>query len=104
MPKPIPNRRGRLVERGWTCERFMPGRLFSASELPSIKPGLSKFHNDTAGIVQRPGFASSTDLLRKAQGGNVDFSRMPNAVVEAWRAAWAGQSTGVQAAIHGDLS
>ena len=63
---------------------------------------LSQLHRLTQGWSQRPGWRSSTDLLRADSGTKVDLRAMPPEGVVRCRAAWArlvGRQTCV---VHGD--
>ncbi|MGH3881224.1 MAG: phosphotransferase, partial [Actinophytocola sp.] len=55
----------------------------------------------TAGWPQRPGFASTRELLVADRGGDVDLRAMPAEAVEACRRAWRALPAG-SAVVHGD--
>jgi aminoglycoside phosphotransferase (APT) family kinase protein len=56
----------------------------------------------TAGWPQRPGFASTRELLTAERGGDVDLTRMPADAVAACRAAWQRLAGRPEAVVHGD--
>jgi Ser/Thr protein kinase RdoA (MazF antagonist) len=63
---------------------------------------LARLHRFTAGRAQRPGFASTRDLLEVERGGDVDLSRMPAEAVALCRAAWSALACVPAAVVHGD--
>jgi Ser/Thr protein kinase RdoA (MazF antagonist) len=63
---------------------------------------LRRIHRLTAGWPQRPGFASTIELLTAERGGDVDLSAMPAAAVAACRQAGEELAGAPQAVVHGD--
>lgn len=64
---------------------------------------LRRVHALTAGWPQRPGFASSRELLSTDRGGDVDLSAMPADDAALIRAAWRPVADDATCAIHGDF-
>lgn len=64
---------------------------------------LGRAHELTAGWPQRPGFASSRDLLSTGRGGDVDLTALPADDAALVRAAWRPFAAGPTCAIHGDV-
>jgi Ser/Thr protein kinase RdoA (MazF antagonist) len=60
-------------------------------------------HQLTNEWPQRPGFASSRQLLTTARGGDVRLDAMPGEAVRAVRAAWQPILDGPECAIHADV-
>ncbi|MEX0750404.1 MAG: hypothetical protein WD359_06300 [Dehalococcoidia bacterium] len=69
-----------------------------------VRDSLTQLHQSTRDWAQRPGFASTRDLLLHPRGGDVDFTRMPAGVVEACRQTWRAAMNEPMSAIHGDPS
>jgi aminoglycoside phosphotransferase (APT) family kinase protein len=65
---------------------------------------LRRLHQVTAGWPQRPGFASTGDLLTANHGGDMDLTAMPVDIdaVAACRQAWAQMKGVPEAVVHGD--
>jgi hypothetical protein len=61
-----------------------------------------QLHEVTAGWPQRPGFASTRELLGTDRGGDVDLTVMPPSAVAACGRAWAGLAGVPEAVVHGD--
>lgn len=104
VPKLLQSTRGNLVENGWTCEPFLAGRAFIATDMHLLRPHIEKFHQLTKNTVQRPGFLCAKELLIKNKGGDVDFSAMPEDITRICRLAWSGIALEKRAVIHGDLN
>ncbi|WP_298921246.1 phosphotransferase [uncultured Roseobacter sp.] len=104
VPELLVSERGQVMEDGWTCEPFVEGIPFSRSDMPEIAAMLARFHSEAANIAQRPGFASSQELLKRGKGGDVDLSLMPDALVRRCRSAWAALENDSVGVIHADLS
>jgi Ser/Thr protein kinase RdoA (MazF antagonist) len=64
---------------------------------------LGALHELTGGWPQRPGFASSRQLLTTERGGDVHLDAMPPDAVEAIRRAWQPILQGPECAIHADV-
>ena len=104
VPGLVPSQHGRLLENTFTLEPYLTGRPFTTPELPTLRPYLERFHDLTCGFSQRPGFASSLDLLVAERGGDVDFRPMPAKLVQTCREAWLVFQHEAQSVIHGDLN
>jgi len=63
---------------------------------------LSDLHAGFPNPAQRPGFASSVDLLAEARAGDVDLTVMPPEAVARCRTAWARLANRQQSLVHGD--
>ena len=87
VPGIVRSCRHNLVEAGWTCEEFFEGRPFAASETPSIRARVERFHLLAARLPQRPGMVSSQDLLKVEMGGDIDPDAMPPWLADACRAS-----------------
>ncbi|MCZ4273523.1 phosphotransferase enzyme family protein [Maritalea porphyrae] len=95
---------GCLVQEGWTLEAFIEGKYPEKLPIDWLQAVMPKFHDATCNFSQRPGFASSLDLLRIETGGDVDLNKMPNELVDALRKAWRDASSSPQAVVHGDIN
>ena len=65
---------------------------------------LRQLHGLTQDWPQRPGWRSSTDLLRAKTGTRVDLDAMPSEGVVRCRAAWARLAGRERCVIHGDTN
>ncbi len=101
-PVSVPALDGRLHVDGVTVQTWLDGDPPGPSDWPAVAATLRTLHRLTAGWPQRPGFASTLDLLTAERGGDVDLSAMPADAVAACRQAWAGLAGAPQAVIHGD--
>lgn len=104
VPRQIRGMDGLLCQQGWTCETFIDGCEIGTDDLTMLHPLVSAFHRATRELSQRPGFASSRDLLVRPSGGDVDLSIMPRELVELCRNAWFQLSDEAEGIIHGDLN
>lgn len=95
---------GRWMVAGVTLQPFLEGRPATAAERRAASARLRSFHASTARMRQRPGFASSTALLRRRRGGDVDLDAMPESLVRLCRDAWRPLQGWPRAAIHGDFN
>lgn len=95
---------GAVVVMGWTCEPWIDGRNATWSDLGALRMKVEKFHDFSALLGQRPGFASASDMMDCDRGGDCDLSLMPPALVGLCRAAWRDLSHQPQATVHGDLN
>jgi serine/threonine protein kinase len=103
-PDLIENTHGTLVSNGVTLETFIEGRAPSPQELLEMQPQIQTFHNLTRTLPQRPGFASSIELLHATSGGDVDLNAMPNELVALCREHWREHLGHKQSVVHGDLN
>jgi Ser/Thr protein kinase RdoA (MazF antagonist) len=69
---------------------------------PTVAETLRRVHEVTWGWPQRPGAASTRELLTTRRGGDVDLGRMPNEAVAACRLAWTALAGSAGAVVHGD--
>jgi hypothetical protein len=67
-----------------------------------VAQALRRVHALTNAWPQRPTFASTTDLLTRDGGGDVDLSLMPPNVVRRCRGAWEPLNDAGTSAIHSD--
>jgi aminoglycoside phosphotransferase (APT) family kinase protein len=103
-PDLLENADGLLVVEGVTLETFIDGQPPSLEQLETMIPQIEAFHTLTRHIEQRPGFASSLELLRESHGGDVNLSTMPRDLVTRCRAQWGAYNKFPQSVIHGDLN
>jgi hypothetical protein len=68
----------------------------------SVADTLRQLHRLTAGWPQRPGWRSSTNLLRAETGTKIDLGAMPAEGVARCRAAWARLVARPTCFVHGD--
>lgn len=101
VPETVPAEDGRRHVAGVVVARWLPGREPTSYDWPAVAVVLERLHALTAGWPQRPGFASTRDLLTVDRGGDVDLTAMPPDAVGRCRAAWAGL-TGPSTVVHGD--
>jgi Ser/Thr protein kinase RdoA (MazF antagonist) len=97
VPVPVPALDGRRHVDGVTVLPWMPGHQPEPGEWPAVAGTLRRIHELTVGWPQRPGFASTIELLTVDRGGDVDLTRMPPAAVVACRQAWAKLADAPQA-------
>ena len=102
VPAAIPALDGRRHVGGVTVHAWIDGRPPGAADWPAVAAELRKLHHLTSGWPQRPGSASTAELLVAERGGDVDLSLMPADAVTACRRAWAALAGTPQAVIHGD--
>lgn len=74
----------------------------SGADWAAVAAELRRLHALTVDRPQRPGFASTADLLAAERGGDVDLAAVPADVVAEFRRAWAGLAGGPVAVVHGD--
>lgn len=102
VPAVIPALDGRRHVGGVVVQSWLEGEPPAARDWPAVVAALRRLHEVTAGWPQRPGFASTQELLAGQRGGDVDLAAMPASAVAACRAAWAGLAGTPQAVVHGD--
>ena len=95
---------GCLVQEGWTLETLIEGEHPATLPIDWLQAVMPKFHDATLNFSQRPGFASSLDLLRIETGADVDLGKMPIDLVRALRKAWREASGSPQAVVHADIN
>jgi Ser/Thr protein kinase RdoA (MazF antagonist) len=103
VPLPVPAEDGRrrvggLVVLTW-LEGDPPGDLRAWRR---VDDELARLHRHTAGRAQRPGFASTRELLTVDRGGDVRLDLMPAEVVALCRVAWSRLACAPAAVVHGD--
>lgn len=103
VPVPIPTPDGRWFVEGIVVMSHVEGRPpQTKADWSRVATTLRRVHQLSRGWPQRPGWQSSTDLLRAETGTRVDLRAMPPEALVRCRAAWArlaGQPTCV---VHGD--
>ena len=103
VPVPIPAMDGRLFADGLVVMTYLEG---GPPETPAdwrrVAGPLRELHRLTRGWPQRPGWRSSTDLLRAETGTKIDLGAMPPEGVARCRAAWARLSGRPTCVVHGD--
>ena len=92
----------RRVEDLVVCRWLDGEEPASAADWAAVAAELRRLHASTVGRPQRPGFASTTDLLAAERGGDADLAALPAGVVAEFRHAWAGLAGGPVAVVHGD--
>ena len=105
VPVPIPTTDGRLFADGLVVMTYLEG---GPPETPAdwrrVAEMLRELHRLTPGWPQRPGWRSSTDLLRAETGTRIDLGAMPPEAVARCRAAWARLAGRRTCVVHGDLN
>ncbi len=103
VPTPIEARDGRFHIDGFMVLEWLDGEPpRTASEWKMAASALATVHAATTGWPQRPGFASTTELLTRDAGGDVDLSVMPAEVVNWLRSAWLPLRDCQMSVVHGD--
>jgi Ser/Thr protein kinase RdoA (MazF antagonist) len=103
VPAPLPARDGRRRVGGLVVSTWLEGDPPRGErDWRLVADELARLHRLTAGRPQRPGFASTQELLTAERGGDVDLAAMPTEVVALCRAAWAALAGAPTAVVHGD--
>jgi Ser/Thr protein kinase RdoA (MazF antagonist) len=102
VPSVVPALDGRRHIDGVMVQTWLDGRPPAAADWPAVASFLRGLHEMTATWPQRPGSASTRDLLTTDRGGDVDLSAMPADAVSDCRSAWARLQGSPQAVVHGD--
>jgi len=103
VPLPIPTTDGRLFVEGLVVMTYMEGGPpESQADWRRVADMLRQLHRLTQGWPQRPGWQSSTDLLRTEVGTRIDLRAMPSEGVARCRAAWARLAGRQTCVVHGD--
>ena len=76
----------------------------TAADWRRVADTLRELHRLTQGWPQRPGWRSSTDLLRAESGTKIDLLEMPTEAVARCRAAWARLAGRATCVVHGDAN
>jgi len=104
VPAVVPADDGRRHVDGVVVQRWLPGGPpRTDADWAAVVGVLSRVHALTQGWSQRPGFASSRDLLVRDQGGDVDLGALPPPAAAAIRRSWQPLLVGAECAIHGDV-
>lgn len=93
---------GRRQVDGVVVMSWVDGRPPAAGDWPAVAGTLRRVHEVTRGWRQRPGSASTRELLVADRGGDVDLAAMPADAVAACRRAWAALAGAPEAVVHGD--
>jgi Ser/Thr protein kinase RdoA (MazF antagonist) len=102
VPAVIPSLDGRRHINGVVVQSWLDGTPPDNHDWPAVSAALRRVHEVTRGWPQRPGFASTRELLTADHGGDVDLSLMPPGAAAACRRAWARLGGNPQAVVHGD--
>jgi Ser/Thr protein kinase RdoA (MazF antagonist) len=102
VPVAVPALDGWRQVDGVTVQTWLSGRPPARDDWPAVAATLRRVHHLTAEWPQRPGFASTNELLTADRGGDVDLSKMPADAVAACRHAWARLDGAPHAVVHGD--
>jgi len=102
VPAVVSSLDGRRHVDGVMVQTWLDGSPPAAPDWPVVAAFLRRLHQITANWPQRPGSASTGDLLTTNRGGDVDLSAMPPDAVADCRRAWARLDGGPRAVVHGD--
>jgi Ser/Thr protein kinase RdoA (MazF antagonist) len=102
VPAAVPALDGRSHVDGVIVQTWLDGEPPGPGDWPAVAAALRRLHELTAGWPQRPGFASTRELITADHGGDVDLSAMPTDAVAACRHAWTALAGGPEAVVHGD--
>lgn len=104
VPRPVPADDGRRSVNGVVVQEFLAGEPPSSTDdWMRVTAALKVVHDNTVGWTQRPGFASSANLLGRLSGGDVQLDAMPPELVEQVRQTWATIQIGPTSVVHGDV-
>ncbi len=101
VPVAVPALDGRRHVDGVVVQTWVDGTPPRERDWPAVAAALRAVHGLTAGWRQRPGFASTRELLT-AGGGDVDLTQMPGDAVAVCRRAWTALAGTPEAVVHGD--
>jgi phosphotransferase family enzyme len=103
VPVPVPTRDGRRRVGGLVVLTWLDGEPPGDERAwRLVGDELARLHRHTASRRQRPGFASTRELLTAERGGDVRLDRMPPEVVALCRAARSRLACAPLAVVHGD--
>lgn len=103
VPVPIPTTDGALFADGLVVMTYLEGvSPESEADWRRVADTLRQVHRLTRDWPQRPGWKSSTDLLRTETGTRIDLTAMPQEAVERCRAAWTRLVGRQRSVVHGD--
>ncbi|MFE0015906.1 phosphotransferase enzyme family protein [Mesorhizobium sp. NPDC059054] len=105
VPIPIPTVDGRLFVDGLVVMRYLEGGPPETErDWRRVADTLRELHRLTQDWPQRPGWRSSTDLLKADRGTRIDLTAMPAEGVARCRAAWARLAGRPTCVVHGDAN
>lgn len=102
VPECLPARDGRRHVDGVVVQTWLDGEPPAHDDWPAVVAQLRRLHELTAGWPQRPGHASTVEMLTAEHGGDVDLRVMPGDAVVRCRAAWAPLVGWPTSVVHGD--
>jgi Ser/Thr protein kinase RdoA (MazF antagonist) len=103
VPVPIPAVDGKQFADGLMVMTYMEGGPpETEADWRRVADTLRQLHRLTQGWPQRPGWRSSTDLLRADSGTRIDLAEMPPEGVARCRAAWARLTGRPTCVVHGN--
>jgi Ser/Thr protein kinase RdoA (MazF antagonist) len=102
VPAVVPSLDGRCHIAGVIVQTWLDGTPPGPADWPAVAAFLRRLHKVTAGWPQRPGFASTRELLTAGRGGDVDLCVMPAGAVTDCRRAWTRLEGSPEAVVHGD--
>jgi Ser/Thr protein kinase RdoA (MazF antagonist) len=102
VPETVPAADGRRHVDSVTVQAWLDGMPPAAADWPAVSAALRRLHALTSGWPQRPGSASTRQLLTADRGGDADLSAMPPDAAAACRSAWARLAGTPEAVVHGD--
>jgi Ser/Thr protein kinase RdoA (MazF antagonist) len=102
VPVAVPALDGRRHVNGVVVQTWLDGTPPDEGDWAAVAATLRAVHELTADWPQRPGFASTRDLLTASRGGDIDLSQMPASAVAACRHAWTSLAGTPEAVVHGD--
>jgi hypothetical protein len=102
VPVVVPALDGRRHVDGVVVMTWLEGRPPQFEDWRAVADTLRTVHELTVGWPQRPGSASTRQLLTAQRGGDVELSAMPADAVVACRRAWAALAGSAEAVVHGD--
>ncbi len=103
LPVPIPTVDGRLFADGLVVMTYVEGGPpQTRADWRRVADTLRELHRLTQGWPQRPGWRSSSDLLREETGTRIDLGALPPESVARCRAAWARLAGRPTCVVHGN--
>jgi Ser/Thr protein kinase RdoA (MazF antagonist) len=102
VPVAVPALDGRRHIDGTVVQTWLEGTPPRGRDWPAVAATLRTLHALTASWPQRPGFASTRELLTADRGGDADLTQMPADAVAACRRAWLTLADTPEAVVHGD--
>jgi Ser/Thr protein kinase RdoA (MazF antagonist) len=102
VPLAVPALDGRRHIHGVVVQTWLDGTPPGPGDWAAVARTLRAVHALTAGWPQRPGFASTRELLTASRGGDVDLAAMPASAAARCRRAWTALAGTPEAVIHGD--